>query len=141
MEKHVLIVMAGRIQAEHLDVEGVRDPGQRMPVGGIAVEKRPGYRAQGQAVLDVRVLGYVLGVIEVGEGMLVYRRINGEGNEGEQKAKGSRAQGRIGAKKIAARSSWRLRLNVDGSHRFPFSRRVYPIGSGGRQCFACGGGY
>ena len=28
VEKHVLIVMAGRIQAEHLDVEGVRDPGR-----------------------------------------------------------------------------------------------------------------
>src|ERR1035437_4105739 len=120
MEKHVLIVMARRIQPEHIDVERVRDPGQRMPVRGIPVGKRPQRGAQRQAVLDVRVLGYVLGVIEVREGVTVHRPIKGEYSNGEQKTKQQSAHRRISQEQIVVGSNCRLRLNVDGSHVSPF---------------------
>ena len=86
VEEHVFVVMAGRIEAEHLDVEGVRHPGKRMPIGGIAMSDSPHGHAAAQPVFDVRIFGNVLGVINIDEGMAVDRRINRYRHNREQQA-------------------------------------------------------
>jgi len=54
-----------RAQTEELAVEHVRNPGQRMPVGGVTRSQSPAHALARQARLDVRVVEHVGRVIVV----------------------------------------------------------------------------
>ena len=55
------------VEAIELAIQHQRDPGERMPVGGMAVGKRPGDPLRRQPVCHLRIFVYVLVVIEVDE--------------------------------------------------------------------------
>ncbi len=82
VQKYVLVVMRSRVEPEQLDINGVRHPGQRMIIAGVAMRECPENCATGQAVCDVWILGDVFGVVDVGEGMLVDGRIDHNGDGG-----------------------------------------------------------
>src|ERR1051326_5106580 len=67
VEQKVREVMEAWIQAEHLDIQGVRKPGQGMPIRGVAAAEGPDHSFPGQPLVNVRVLGDVKRVIEVDE--------------------------------------------------------------------------
>ncbi len=65
MDKQIRKVVATGVEAKYLNVPHVRQPSQRVPIPRITGRKGPGNRLQGQAVLNVWVLGKILGVVEV----------------------------------------------------------------------------
>ena len=69
MQQQVHVVMAGRIELEKLAIQGVRKPGQRMPVGLIESCERPMHRVPVQPLLHVQVVRDVTRVIVIDEGM------------------------------------------------------------------------
>ena len=84
MQQGIGKVVAPGLHAIKLVIQLKREPGKRMPVGGISMGDCPHGRAHGQAVLDVRVVDNVLRVINIGEGMTVYRRVDCHRGDGEQ---------------------------------------------------------
>ena len=75
MKQHVLVVMKRRVGAEELEIERMRQPGKRMPVCRIAVSEGPEHGARRQAILNVRIVGDVVRVVEIEEGMTMDRRV------------------------------------------------------------------
>ena len=78
MNRDVDVVRAGGIVAEELPIQRMREPCQRMPVRGIARRQRPLDGLPMQAGLDVNVLGDVVGVVVVGEGLSVDGVVDGQ---------------------------------------------------------------
>ena len=64
-------MMPGGIQAKQRDIEGVRHPGERMPVGLLGRGQSPFESIGGQALTNVRVLGDVTVIVIVHEGMAI----------------------------------------------------------------------
>ena len=69
MQKNIHEVMTCRGQAKHLDIQHVRDRGQRMPIAGVLVTKRPHDSAQRHAASDLLVLQHVNVVVVIHEVM------------------------------------------------------------------------
>ena len=70
MKQHVDVVVSGGMFAEQLAIEGVGQPGQRMPVGLIKAGECPLDRLPMQPRANVDVVGNVAIIIEIDEGMM-----------------------------------------------------------------------
>ena len=64
-------MVPGGIQAKQRDIEGMRHPGERMPVGLLGRGQGPFERIGGQALTNVGVLGDVTVIVIVHEGMAI----------------------------------------------------------------------
>ncbi len=78
MQEQVHFMMPGWIELEKLYICGVRQPGQRMPVGCGVGGERPRHRAPVQTGLYMEVVEDVVGVIIVGKRMAANRIVKGE---------------------------------------------------------------
>src|SRR5579872_3882445 len=92
--------MAAGIQPEKLKVDCVRDPGERMPVGGLMRRQRPAYCFKAETGLDMRVFRDVAGVIGVEEGKMIYRAIQKDCSDRQHQAEQKRFVGRLDTKKL-----------------------------------------
>ena len=63
MQGHARQMMAGGIHSIELKIQHVGNPGQRMPVAGVARRQRPKKAGPTQGALDVRVGGDVSGIV------------------------------------------------------------------------------
>ena len=95
MQQKIDDVRPGGIQAEELEVERVREPGERMPVRRGVGGERPLHRVPLEAGLDVYVLGYVQVVIVVDEREMANRVIDRERGNGEEKSEKDRLPFRL----------------------------------------------
>src|ERR1035437_7914236 len=86
MKENVGEVMAPGPQTEELAVQDMRQPGQRMPVGGVCAVKSPADALPRQAALDVTVFSDVKVVIIINEAVAQGRE---ESAEHDQKEKGA----------------------------------------------------
>jgi hypothetical protein len=75
-----------RVEAEHLAIEGVREPRNRMPVRYVVRGEGPLNRAPRDAVLDMRICSYVLAVVKVDEGMAARGIVGCERADDQQKS-------------------------------------------------------
>src|SRR5437762_11625435 len=71
VEQEIDVMMPGRAEPEQSTIQSVREPGERMPVGLLETRECPANRAPSQSGTDVSVLGNVMIVIEVDEGVLI----------------------------------------------------------------------
>jgi hypothetical protein len=71
MQEQIGVVVAGRVELKKLVIQGVRKPGQGMPVGRIVGGKRPCDRLTGQTRFHVDVIGYILVVVVINEGVVI----------------------------------------------------------------------
>jgi len=85
MEQDVDFVMSSGVQAEELAVERVREPRQRMIVGGVQGRERPLDGRPGKAATNVRVAGEVGVVVVVEKSVVSYRDVTGEYSRCKQK--------------------------------------------------------
>ena len=72
------------VEAEERHVDHVRDPRQRVPVGGVVVREGPGDVRGAQAGRYVRIRDDVVGIVEVDEVVPRDLGVNGEHGEGER---------------------------------------------------------
>src|ERR1700757_4162528 len=77
-------MMSGGIVAEPLIVSGVRQPGERVPVGGVVSGEGPGERLPAQARLHMIVDGDVDIVVVVNERMRLDGRVERNGEQREK---------------------------------------------------------
>ena len=96
-------VVTGRVEAEQLAVQHVRDPRERMPVGGVAGRHRPADVLEADAAPHVAVLAHVVGVVVVHELVEPRRGVDGENGGHEQDGEAApearrRAAGKVGAR-------------------------------------------
>ncbi len=87
MQQHAGLVMSGGILVVHLEIQRVRQPGDRVPVAGVVGDERPGHGVPGQAVLDVDVLGDVDVVVVIDEGMALDRVVKADAEDDEDAAR------------------------------------------------------
>ena len=87
METEVDEVMAGRVKPEEFNIQRMREPSQRVPVGGVIGAKGPGDSGPGQTLLKVRIGGDVSAVIVVDELVETNRPISGQRDCREEQAK------------------------------------------------------
>jgi hypothetical protein len=93
---HARQVVPAGVEAKQLDVELVREPRQRMPVGRMSRGQRPGQGRSVQAARDVTVLADVLRVVEFtnrGGARGVHERPGGDEGGRHERPGGSRAEG------------------------------------------------
>jgi hypothetical protein len=86
MEKQISEMVAARVEAKYLNIKQMRNPGQWMPIARIAARKGPADGLERQAVLNLRILGNVLGVVEIVKFVVSGWPIEQEGDEGQQEA-------------------------------------------------------
>jgi hypothetical protein len=79
VEQEIGEMMPSRLQSEELHIDHMGDPGQGMPVAGMARGERPQDPLHGKAVLNVPVFGDVIRIIEINE---IALRDLPEGHEG-----------------------------------------------------------
>ena len=79
-------MVARGIQAEQRTIEGMRHPGERMPVRLFGRSQRPGESVRRQTLPDVRIVDDVTVVIVVREGMTIDRIVERERDHGEKQA-------------------------------------------------------
>ena len=85
MEGDVDHMRATGVEAENLTVEHVRDPGERVPVIGLAVHKRPFYAGPSEAGANGGVVVNVVVVVVSHELEMARGPINGERGEDEER--------------------------------------------------------
>src|SRR5208283_585471 len=79
-------MVPSRIELKKPVIEGVREPGQRMPVGYIVGSEGPCQRVPGPTRFHVEVIGHIFVVIVVDERMVIHRKIQCKGRPYEEKA-------------------------------------------------------
>jgi hypothetical protein len=84
LEEQAGQVMARRIQPEQLNIEHVRKPGERVPVGGMPGLKRPGQPFPAQTALHLRIGGYVILIVVMEEVVQANRPEGGQRYRGKQ---------------------------------------------------------
>ena len=85
--------MAGWVESVKLTIEDMREHGERMPVPGDFAVPEPGEALRGKAGLDVRVVGYVIGVV-IGDELVVGNRpVDSECSQSEKAAEPERVVG------------------------------------------------
>ena len=67
VNQHVRHVMISGIQTEQLNVQNVRETGQREPVRGFGGGERPTKRLAGEALADMRIRSHVIGIVKINE--------------------------------------------------------------------------
>ena len=91
MKPHTYQVLCPRLVAEELKVQHVGDPGQRMPVTGVAALECPGNVLPLQAALNVRVRSNVIRVVVVDVAMTSDRQEYRQRRHRKQEAENFRA--------------------------------------------------
>ena len=76
MEQKIDKVMAERPQAKELDIQHMREPGQWMPIAGVASLESPKEIVPGQSAVHMRIHRDVAVVVQVGEAGVKDRPIN-----------------------------------------------------------------
>src|SRR5438046_3004829 len=71
------------VETEELDVDHMRDPGERMPVRRVHRGGGPGDVRDRQSAVDVIVLDHVVGIIEADEWVMEALRVDDHYDEGE----------------------------------------------------------
>ena len=69
-------MVARRVRAEHLAVEHVRNPRERMPVGAVDLRESPGDCLNVYSTEHMRILGDILRVVEIRKPAIFERPIN-----------------------------------------------------------------
>ena len=90
VEHQVGQMMARRLQTEELAIQHMGDPGQRVPVAGVHMGKRPNDSIQFEAAGDRRVFEDVIAVVEINE-LVVNRLAKDEPGEAAEKDATARA--------------------------------------------------
>jgi hypothetical protein len=80
------------IGAEERDVELVRQPRHRVPVGGVNARKGPANAGRGQAAEDVGIVGDVERIVVIDELMGADLGVNGQDDDRQRRADGSETQ-------------------------------------------------
>ena len=83
-------MMAGGIQAKDFAIHHVRKPRQRMPVAGVPGGERPFDARAGEPLLDHRIPGHVVRIVQVHETIPQRRQIGHQGDQQQQQAHGAR---------------------------------------------------
>jgi hypothetical protein len=81
MQQNVYVVMANRIELEKLAIQGVRQPGHRMPVRGLKAGECPFHGVPGQTCAHVSVISDVKIVVEICEVVMNDRVVEGKRNQ------------------------------------------------------------
>src|ERR1700691_958008 len=79
-------MMACRVQGKELVIEGMRKPGQRMPIRRISGGKGPVDGAPAEATMDVGIRGDVLTIVEDDERVPDHGAVESDGYDREQNA-------------------------------------------------------
>ena len=79
MNKEVYQVMPAGLRSEHLNVQHMGQPGNRMPVAGLVGGKRPDDTLDRQAVLYVGIFTDIFIVIVVNKFIVLYLPVDGKG--------------------------------------------------------------
>ena len=85
MEEHVDQVMWAGFQSEELNVRHMRQPGERMPVAGVACGEGPSYVIECDTT-NVNILDDVVHIVVIQKFVLSNGKINTGGNERENEA-------------------------------------------------------
>jgi hypothetical protein len=67
VENEIGQMMRACIETEELNIKYVGEPGQWVPVGGMAGLKRPQNTFEGEALVDHRIGGHVIRIVQVHE--------------------------------------------------------------------------
>src|ERR1051325_1053702 len=86
MEQKIGEMMTGRVDAEKLAIEHVRQPGQRMPVAGVGGAESGTNRVPMQPAQDHRVFGHIVRIIIIDEAVLKHGPIGGKGECAQEEA-------------------------------------------------------
>ena len=81
MKEQVSQVMAKRVQSINLEVEHMRQPGHRVPVGSIRLSERPDHTFTGQSLVYMRVLGDITVVVKIKEPVVQHLRVDRKGGD------------------------------------------------------------
>src|SRR5450755_697354 len=80
-------MVAGRIQSIKLAIEGMREPGERVPVRGVSRRPGPYKCAPGQPGSHVRILDDIGIIVEIDKGMALDRTVENRRKDYQQQAK------------------------------------------------------
>ena len=86
MQQHIRLVVAGGVGLKKLVVQGVREPGEWMPVSSLGGGERPLHRVPIEARLHLLILGYINVVIVVDEWVTANRVVQRNRRQNQQKA-------------------------------------------------------
>jgi hypothetical protein len=86
VEKKIGGMVSGGVEAVELAIEHVGEPGQRMPVAGVAGGKSPTPALQAETALDHEVLSHIVRVVEVKELAVADLPVGAYGGDREQNA-------------------------------------------------------
>src|SRR5208282_1989392 len=87
MEKYVGGMVAHRVQAVHLAIERVREPGERVPVQSFRGTKSPSHVVPGESGTNLGIVGNVNLVVEIEKWSAGHRVIECHRCQSKQKAK------------------------------------------------------
>jgi len=90
MKKHAGLVVSGGILIVHLEIQRVRQPGNRVPVTGIVGDEGPAHGLPREAALDVKVLGDINIVVVIDERMAFDGIVKGNAKDDQKERKGVR---------------------------------------------------
>ena len=135
MQQHAGGVVAERIEAEERAVELVREPGERVPVGGVKGGEGPDGSLRGESGADVWILRDVGGVVEVDEAA-AERAAEHQPGAGEQDQRDG-PRGKRGAGRRVRVGGGRGHVTGRGSTR----RRALESANAGRERPAVGLGF
>jgi len=90
MQAHAHEMVPAGLEAKKLAIRHVRNPGQRVPVAGVAGGKSPNNIRPLQPALNLRVLGDVVRVVIVDEAMPRHRQKDRQGRQCQQQAQHAR---------------------------------------------------
>src|ERR1035438_352263 len=125
MQQQVGIVVAGGVGLKKLIVQGVRQPGEGMPVARLAGSERPLQRVPVQAGLDLFILGYINIVIVIDERVTANRVVQRNRRNHEQNSQGP---GVLLDPMTSSRAEvgWRCRLRcqANGTHYFSLFSQI-----------------
>ena len=79
-------MMSGRVHAKQRDIQSMRHPRERMPIGLLGGSEGPRNGASGQSLTDVRVLSDVTIIVVIDEGMAVDWVVQSQSCDRQQQA-------------------------------------------------------
>ena len=85
MEQQVDLMVPRRVETKQLHVQSVREPRHRMPVQRVKSGECPLHGVPVQTAFDVDVVGDVLVVVQIEEGMMTYGEVQSDSRGREKK--------------------------------------------------------
>ncbi len=84
MQRKIHLVVPTRLQLKQLDIERVRQPGQRMPIVKIRMQQRPLHRRPPQHPLDIWVCRHAAVVVKIDEKVAMHWGVKHHDRDREQ---------------------------------------------------------